>query len=384
MSLSRAVVLSAIFFMLGTVVYSLMGFSWWLAIFLLLSMLSFGLVSALESVAKFSVIFLVFLSLFLGFIRAATYTPSLAAEEQTFWHETRGYLVKRIIDILPNPESAVFSAMVFGYEKDIPISLKTDFNRTGTRHILAISGMNISIVAMMLLNFGLLIGLWRRQAFWLAIAGIIIFILLAGSPASAVRAGLMSGLLLWAKNKGRLVLAWRPVILAAFFMVVADPTLLISGVGFQLSFLAVVGIIYFKDFWDKILGWIRFKFLRDLVSLSMAAQITTWPIILYNFGTFSTVSPIANIFVVPLLTPIMFLGLGFAVVSWSALLAQIFLWPAWLILRITDKLVVFFSSLPGASLQAGKVGVVLLLVYYPFLIWFWKFLEKRNLNVATL
>ncbi len=370
--------MAAIFFMAGIIVYSAWGFSYWILAILILVGLAVGIVSALNNYSSQAVLFLIIISFLCGYFRALTYQPNFNVEK-TFWDDSRAVLVSKINKILPEPEGPLFSAMVFGYTKEITRNLKNDFNRTGTSHVLAISGMNISIVVMMLMNFGLLIGLWRRQAFWLAIVGIVVFILLVGSPASAVRAGVMGSLLLWAKNQGRMVLVWRPIVLAAFFMSAIDPSLLAFNIGFQLSFLAVLGIAYFNNFWSNILSWIPLKFLRELIAISMAAQITTWPIILYNFGTVSLISPIANIFVVPLLTPIMFLGLGFSLVFWNVFLSKLFLWPAWLILHFVVKLVDWFSSVSWASVNLEKGGWILLLIYYPLLVWFWRFLEKRNL-----
>lgn len=380
MNASKAVILGALFFMVGIVIYSVAGFSYWIFIFLILTGAAVGIVAALNGYVHQTILFLIIFSFLLGYFRAAGYNPSFNTEK-TFWDRSRLVLVSKIDQILPRPESALFGAMVFGYQKEISKDLKNDFNRTGTTHILAISGMNISIVVLMLMNFGLMIGLWRRQAFWLALVGIVVFILLVGSPASAARAGVMGALLLWAKNQGRLVLVWRPIVLAAFFMTIFDPSLLMFNIGFQLSFLAVMGIAYFNNFWSHVFKWIPLKFARELISVSMAAQITTWPIILYNFGTVSLISPIANIFIVPLLTPIMFLGLGFVLVFWSTLLAQLFLWPAWLILHFVVKLVYWFGAIPWASVNFGTGGLVLILIYYPLLFWLWRFLEKRNLNV---
>lgn len=380
MSPAKVLLVMALFFMAGVAVGSGFGFSWWLAGCLAAAVVIWGIIGAIIQTERNFLYFLIFLALFLGFLRVNTFTGSTNGNEQTFWQQSRSNLVSKINNILPQPEAAVFNAMVFGYENDISLDLKNAFNTTGTRHILAISGMNITIVASMLMSLGLMLGLWRRQAFGLAVAGIAAFILLVGSPASAVRAGLMGGLMLWAKNRGRLVLAWRPVVLAAFFMVLIKPTLLVFDIGFQLSFLAVIGLIFFNNFWLRVFSFIPIKMVRELLSLSMSAQITTWPIILYNFGTFSVISPVANIFIVPLLTPIMFLGLGFALVSWSIILSQAFLWPAWLILKITVKLVEFFGSFPWANLNLGKIGLGAVIIYYPILIWLWKLLESKGLN----
>lgn len=382
MSPARVLAIIAVFFMAGVALYSGLGFSWWLMGIFISGLVFFGISGVIAPSEKIFISFLIFLAIFLGLVRASTFSSGDDASETTFWNGARGNLVTKIENILPQPESGVFSAMVLGFEDDISAELKNAFNVTGTRHILAISGMNITIISGMLMSLGLFFGLWRRQAFWLAIIGIIIFILLVGSPASAVRAGLMGGLALWAKNQGRLVLAWQPVVVAAFLMVFLKPTLLVFDIGFQLSFLAVIGLIFFNNFWLRIFNFVPIKIVRELLALSMAVQVTTWPITLYNFGTFSAISPIANIFVVPLLTPIMFLGLGFTAVFWSNILAQAFLWPAWLILKVDLYLVNFFAAIPWANLNLGKIGLVAVILYYPALVWFWKFLEKHKLNDA--
>lgn len=381
MSLSRAVIIGAVAFMIGVGVYSVAGWQWWLIGVLVGVVVIFGVVGARVNVKSLALVFVVVLSLLAGLIWAAIYQPQ-PKPEKSFWQGARAVLTYKVNQLMPQPEAAVFNGMVLGDDKNIPASLKESYNITGTRHILAISGMNISIVSLMLMNLGLAFGLWRRQAFWLALVGIIAFVLLVGSPPSAARAGLMAGIVLWARNRGRLFLAWRPLVLAAFFMVLFNPRLLVFDIGFQLSFLAVAGILYFKNFWDRVFSWLPIKLARELLSLSFSAQITTWPIILYNFGTFSVIGPIANIFIVPLLTPIMFLGLGFVLVFRFALLAKLLLWPAWLILKAADRAVEFFAALPWASLNLGQPGLIVL-IYYPFLYWLWRVLERRGLNDAV-
>lgn len=380
MHISRVFTVIAVGFMIGITLYSAIGFSWWIIAILILALSAVGVIEAIDGSKETLFSFLIILSALAGFLRFATFAEDFSAAEKTFWGESRSVLMEKASSILPLPESSVFNAMVFGYEKEISEDLKTAFNVTGTRHILAISGMNISIIALMLMSFGLVVGMWRKRAFWFASAGVISFIFLVGCPPSAVRAGIMGIILLLAKNRGRLAKEWRPVLIAGFFMTALNPTLLVFNIGFQLSFLAVLGIIFFNGFWNRVFKWVPTKFVRDLLSLSMSAQITTLPVLVYNFGTVSVISPIANIFVVPILTPIMFLGLGFSVFFWWPIVAKVFLWPCWLILKATVRTVEFFGSISWASVNVGKLGLILFAVYYPLLFLFWKFLEKRGLN----
>ncbi|MBI2454129.1 MAG: ComEC/Rec2 family competence protein [Parcubacteria group bacterium] len=381
MRYSRVLVALATGFLLGVFLYSVAGFSWWLIFILVIAAVTAGLAELSGGYPRGFLVFIFLLSVFLGLVRAGTYEALEDEKEQTFWESSRVVLVNKVKAILPQSEASLFNAMFLGYEKDVPSHIKENFNRTGTRHVMAISGMNISIVALMFMGLGISLGLWRQQAFWLAVAGVIIFVLLVGSPPSAARAGVMATLLLWAQNRGRLVQAWRPIMLAAFFMVALNPRLLVFDIGFQLSFLAVLGIMYFKNFWERIFFWIPAKPIRDLVVLSLAAQTTTWPLMLYNFGALSAVSPLGNIFVVPMLNPVMFLGLGFAIVSLSQFLSQLFLWPVWLILKVTIKIVEFFGSFPWASVDWGKSGAAVF-IFYPALYFIWRYLENKGWNDA--
>jgi len=380
MHISRVLTIIAFGFMLGVGLYSAVGFSWWIIAVLILALSAVGVIEVTDGSKETLFSFLIVFSVLVGFLRLATFAEDFSVAEKTFWEKSRSVLMEKTNDILPPSESAVFNAMVFGYEKEISEDLKTAFNNTGTRHVLAISGMNISIIAMMLMSFGLMVGMWRKHSFWFAVLGVVSFIFLVGCPPSAVRAGIMGIILLWAKNRGRLAKEWRPVVIAGFFMTALNPTLLVFNIGFQLSFLAVLGIIFFNGFWGRVFKWVPVKFARDLLSLSMAAQITTLPVLIYNFGTVSVISPIANIFVVPVLTPIMFLGLGFSAFFWWPIAAKIFLWPCWLILKVTVRIVEFFGAIPWASVQVGKSGLILFAVYYPLLFLFWKFLERKGLN----
>ena len=380
MSPARVFTVFALGFLIGVALQSAFGFSWVILQTIVFICLVLGVAGVGSSYKNCILVFFLLAAALAGFLRAGTFSPKPDDSEKSFWSVSRNHLTEKAKEILPLPESAIFNAMVFGDTSEIPKDIKNDFNRTGTSHILAISGMNISIVAMMLLNLCLLLGLWQKQAFWLAVLGVVVFVLLVGSPASAVRAGVMAVILLAAKNLGRLVRPWRPVILAAFFMVLLNPRLLVFNIGFQLSFLAVIGIMFFNGFWENVFKWVPVKSLRELISLSMAAQITTWPLILYNFGTVSVISPLANIFMVPLLNPIMFFGLGFSAVSFSVWLSKMFLWPVWLILKISIVVVEFFGSFSWASFNFGKAGLFFVFAYYPILFLFWKFLERKGWN----
>ena len=164
------------------------------------------------------------------------------AENQGNWFFQRIFNFKdklrNIIEqtLLP-PQSAILKAIFLGDRFGLSDELKEKLNISGTRHITAVSGMHMIIMTQILLFLALGIGLWRGQAFYFVIIILIFYILMIGAPASAVRAGIMAGLLLLAQKLGRLRGAGRAVIFAAVIMLLINPLLIKSDVGFQLSFL---------------------------------------------------------------------------------------------------------------------------------------------------
>jgi competence protein ComEC len=148
----------------------------------------------------------------------------------------------------------------------------------------------------------------RRLALLVNSIFLIIYPIFTGLSASAVRAGLMGLLVLLAFYEGRLITSIRAVVFSAALMLIFNPQLLRADLGFQLSYLAVLGIIYLyplfsaiKKIYPKYLnGFLLtfFKNLTDVLSITLACQITTMPIMLINFKQVSLISPLANILVI--------------------------------------------------------------------------------------
>lgn len=273
--------------------------------------------------------------------------------------------------IMSPPESAILEALLFGDEKNFSKDWKDKLNITGTRHITAVSGMNITIIANILMGFLISIGFWRKHAFYFAIVVLIFYILMIGAPASAVRAGIMAGLLLLAQHLGRLNSASRAIVFASVFMLAINPLLLRFDVGFQLSFLAVMGMIYLGPYFYEKFKKVPENFgIRLALTSTISAQIFTLPILIYNFGRISLFSIPANILIVPWLPLItvygfiiVFLGIFFLPLS------QILSWPAWLILALFTKIIDFISSLKFASLTLENIHWTWPIILYLILGW---------------
>lgn len=233
---------------------------------------------------------------------------------------------------------------------------------------MAISGMHMIIVVQMLMFLSLAVGLWRKQAFYLTLFLLIIYIIMIGAPASAVRAGIMAGLLLLAQKVGRLRSAHRAIVFAATIMLIVDPFLLKSDVGFQLSFAATLSIVYLKPILDnKLENWPNPFYLKDILTMTLAAQLGTLPILIYHFGRLSLISPLANLLIVPFLPIVMISGLvlGLAGLIWLPLV-KVLAWPVWLLLSYFVKVIEYFSSLSFAQIELDFKNIfsAVLLLYY--------------------
>ena len=283
------------------------------------------------------------------------------------------------------PQEGILEALIFGDEENISDDWKNKLNFTGTRHIAAVSGMNITIISFLILNFLLMLGFWRQQAFYSTIFLLILYILMIGAPASAVRAGIMAGLLLLAQHLGRMSQASRAVVFAATFMLFLNPLLLRLDIGFQLSFLAILGMIYLQPFFSDIFKKIpnpKFFPIKTTLSATISAQIFTLPILVYNFGYIPLVSPITNILIVPFLAPITILififaisGMIFSGFGW------ILSWPTWLVLSYLVGIIDWFSKIPFASLNLNNVHWAWLIISYaPLGFLVWRIQEKQKLK----
>lgn len=238
---------------------------------------------------------------------------------------------------LSPPQSSILAALLLGDKSRMSADLKEELNRAGVRHITAISGMHIMILSGILMYLGLRLGLSRSKSFYFTLILLGLFIVMIGLPASAIRAGIMGSLFLLSQKVGRPQAGIRAVVLAAGGMLAFNPFLLKSDVGFQLSFLAVTGIIYLAPVLQ------RFVKLRVL-AMTLAAQVFTLPILIYNFGYFSKVAVLTNILIVPLLAYLM--GLGFVFVLAGVILQPLgwaLSWPVWLFLTYVNKIVEIFS-----------------------------------------
>ncbi|MCA1688069.1 MAG: ComEC family competence protein, partial [Actinobacteria bacterium] len=211
-------------------------------------------------------------------------------------------------------ESAVVRGMVLGDRSLIPEDLDVAFQRSGITHVLAISGQHVAVLAAVIYFALRAFALPTTVRISATLILIWLYILVAGAPPSAIRAGVVATLVLAARLFGRQVspLHFMTTMLAA---VLACNPLLVYNTGFQLSVAAVFGILLLRKPLKALVdGTLLMPFkksgpISDLLSVSLSAQIATTPIVAASFDEVSVIGALTNLIAVPLSGPILTLGL---------------------------------------------------------------------------
>ena len=278
-----------------------------------------------------------------------------------------------IFDRYHGPEEASFlKGVVFGYRGDLSAEIKQSFMDTGTIHILAVSGSNVVVVALIFFSVVGFFRLSSRIATALTLAGLIWYMVITGLSPSVIRATIMGGVLLIGSILGRKGDIYNTLAVAALVMLLWDP-LFLFDVGFQLSFAAVISIVYFYprlEHWIELIpGRIAKSTVADsalkLFAVSMAAQIGTMPFTGYYFGRVSLIAVVANLLVVPLsgLNTL----LGFATIAFSAVsnpIASCYAALNDILVSLLLKFVKTASKVPYAYVETLNAGLMTTVIYY--------------------
>ena len=283
-----------------------------------------------------------------------------------------------INQLLPEPHAGLLNGILFGVKATIAKDLSQALIKTGTLHIIALSGMNITILSD-LVSITLLRFVSRRIASLLTIAIIIGFILFVGISPSVIRAGIMGSITLIAIIFGRQAWSLLTWIVAVAVMLLIKPIWL-GDISFQLSALATLGIILFgkKSTSQKFAAEISrvggisaasnaqnfspsprlrfFSFLWHIVEddlrVTLAAQLFTVPLILFTFHQISFISPLSNILIGWIIQPLTVLGFFTTIAGWVWLpLGQVIAWVTWVPLQYVLTMISLTSRIPFGSLS---------------------------------
>lgn len=282
--------------------------------------------------------------------------------------------IRSVIDqSLPYPSSAALKGMMLGDREDLPPDILSSFRTTGTAHVLVVSGLHIGLLFFTVFTLVRVVGFSLKGAFALCLPVIIYYAFLTGLRQPIVRASLMATIGIICYFLDRKVPLIVVLSLAAFLVLLINPLSLFT-VSFQLSFLAVGGIIHLAPYVEKKVRFLP-PFLRKSFSVSTAAQLSLLPLLAFYFGQFPLIGFAANLLVVPPLTGVLSLGFICLVLATFTLQgAQIFFNTTWLLLKGFLFLIngLSFSWKPGLaylfSPQLTSPPLWLLFIYYSLLI----------------
>lgn len=269
---------------------------------------------------------------------------------------------------LPEPEASFAAGLLLGSRRNLPDSLNESMQITGTSHLVAISGYNITIIAGVLVI--LLFSLGRRTSFLLVLASIFAFVVLTGASASVVRGALVSILALFGKVMERRADQTNLLLLAAILILLFNPLMLLYDMGFLLSFAAFAGLIYLGPTLIGLFERSRLtqkspEIIRGTLAETLGAQVFTLPILLFAFGRFSLIAPIPNILILPLVPLSMLLSFIVGIFGLiSPALGNISGYVAWLFLFYPLKVIELFSKIPLASYNLKQGNLALAVILY--------------------
>ncbi len=303
---------------------------------------------------------------------------------KSFLFSIRMRVLESFGKLLPQKEAAFLGGLTLGDRSGFSKEFTSAMQGSGTTHLVALSGYNISIIVLAAMSF-LVFFMKRNIALALTCFLIVGFVVMTGIEASVVRAAIMGMLVLFAKEQGRLFDVRNVIVCAGLVMVLLNPRILVFDVGFGLSFLALLGIVYVKPAVQK--RWHTFEnpgFLswKENILTTSVAQCMVLPLLLGSFGSFSPLSLLSNLLVLECIPVTMALGFGVGALAFVSHYASLAL--SWFVAPL-----LFFET--GVITFFGKLGFLLevpfhwsfAVPYYAVIGWFvWKMNKKEKLQMA--
>jgi competence protein ComEC len=284
----------------------------------------------------------------------------------------RKKLTKIFYATLEGNEAALMEGMILGERSHIPRQLSDIFVRTGTAHILAISGMNVGIVAFLIFLLLKIFPIGRLCRIALTIIMLIFHTVLTGAQPPVVRATVMACVFLLGILFEREADTMNSLAFAGVVLLIFNPQNLFN-VGFQLSFMCVFTIFYFypiiRDLVERIFHKPEMpriaEVILELVLFSLSAWIGTIGMIAYYFHMVTLVTIFANLIVVPILTPVVIFGTGLLLCGiFFPQIAFLFAFSTKVTLNVMVGYILLMSKIPYASINIEHFSLTQVFLYY--------------------
>lgn len=258
---------------------------------------------------------------------------------------------------LGNEETEILSALTLGYKRGLDPETKRVFSSAGAMHVLAVSGLHVGIIYMVFTFFFGFLQKSKKGKYIFVLTSLLVlwgYAFITGLSPSVMRAATMFSLVCIGANIQRRPNIYNSLAFAAFFLLLINPNNLFE-VGFQLSFAAVFGIVFLQPRLEKILP-LKNKFLKPvwtLLSVSIAAQITTFPFTSYYFSQFPTYFWLSNLIVIPAAFVMIFLAISLLVFSQVHWISGLLAFLANRVIHFTFVFLQGVENLPMSVLEFG-------------------------------
>ncbi|MBN1187381.1 MAG: ComEC/Rec2 family competence protein [Bacteroidales bacterium] len=268
-----------------------------------------------------------------------------------------------------NSELAVLSALTLGDRSELDADLNKAYAQSGAMHILAVSGLHIGILYLVL-NFLLV---FRKKRKFMKVTIILLCIwfyaIITGLSPSVQRAAIMFSFISLGKAGKRDINIYNILSLSALIILLFDPRMLFQA-GFQFSFLAVAGIIFFQPRISSLLKpkTKAMNFAWQLLSVSFAAQLSTFPLTLYYFQYFPSYFWITNLLIIPIIPLLYSCAILLIIFSFSNIIASSIAWIISLTIRFLNLLTNNISSLPGSTINEISISKTEVILIYLIII----------------
>lgn len=295
----------------------------------------------------------------------------------------RERMVAKFGRYIPNADArAIASTLILGYRAELSRELMEMYSSTGTIHVLSVSGMHVVIVFWLLakLLFWMNLHPWLiRLRFPILLVAIWGYALLTGFSPSVMRAAMMLSFVLWAKATDRVQRTYNNIGASAFILILYNPKLMMN-IGFQLSYLAVLGIVslypLLKPAFRPRLRWLQP--IGDYSAMSVGAQVGAFPLAMYYFQQFPVYFLLANLVIVLPASAIMYLGFALLLLPETAAMEAPLIWSGQLLSGLIVSVNTILSriqGLPAASLsgletalwQCGLIYLIIISLAWGFI-----------------
>ncbi len=293
----------------------------------------------------------------------------------------RRYLEDFFDQLLPSIEAGILKSIIFGNQGYLEDEILDLFSISGTAHIIAVSGLHVGVIVLILHKVFGFLGMGKKEILLITMIFLLLYSAIANFPVSIIRAVSMYYLYVIACFLHRRYDPINGLMLIAFLLLLYNPLTLFS-ISFQLSFSATLAILLFYPWINQSIK-IKANYLQSLISVTVAAQLGTIPIMIFHFQQISLIAFVANIFIVPILVPLlMTAGISslFSIFSmhWASrinLLTHVLLkYMHWMVRKL--------SNLSFASIEVVSISYYHIIFYYSLLFGayhiFWS--KRKELN----